>query len=459
MRTALLAIPILGGLLTPLLAAQKPNIIYIIADDLGYGDISCYGQKKIQTPHIDKLAAEGIKFTSHYSGSTVCAPSRCSLMTGKDQGHATIRGNGKYELTEKDHTIAHALKNAGYTTGMFGKSCVTGNTQNTEAPFTAGFDEFYGLLSHKDAHRQYPTFVYNNRQKVVLEGNQGKHGGVIYSTDLYTDKAIDFIQRNAEKPFFVLLSYTVPHADIQVPEDTLNPLLKKFPDGKAYKGGHYSKVKNVEATYTGMIQRMDQKIGELVEKVKELGLSENTIISFTSDNGPAMEGGYHADMLDSNGIYRGTKRDMYEGGIRVPYIVKWPAKIKPNSTTDHLCAFWDVLPTLSEIAGVSSPTDIQGISFLPTLLGTTGTQKQHNHLYWEFHEKGGRRALRKGDGKIVHNDVNKGKSKWQLFNIKNDPSEKNNVASSNPEILERMVKAVDQARVKNPAKAWNFRQR
>ncbi|MFC5051747.1 arylsulfatase [Rubritalea spongiae] len=445
------------SLCLPAFAAEKPNIIYIIADDLGYADISCYGQKRIDTPNIDKLAAEGIRFTTHYSGSTVCAPSRCSLMTGKDQGHATIRGNGEYELTEKDYTIAHALKKAGYRNGMVGKSCVTGNTQNTQTPFTAGFDYFYGVLSHKDAHRQYPFFVYENHEKITLEGNKGQEGGNQYSTDIYTKKAIDFIEREKKNPFFLLLSFSVPHADIIVPEDTLAPLLKKFPNGKKVKARAkgYSGSPNIQASYAGMIQRMDQNIGKLVAKLDKLGLSENTIISFTSDNGPSVEGGYHANMFDSNGIYRGTKRDMYEGGIRVPYVVKWPAKIKAGSTSDHLCAFWDVLPTLSEIVGVEAPNDIQGISFLPTLTGE-GEQKQHKSLYWEFHERGGRIALRQGDWKIVKYDAKSNKGRWELYNLKDDPSETNNLAKQHPEMLDKMAKLAKQSRTKNSVEKWNF---
>ncbi|MGJ8673831.1 arylsulfatase [Rubritalea sp.] len=445
------------SLCLPALAAEQPNIIYIIADDLGYADISCYGQKRINTPNIDKLAADGIRFTTHYSGSTVCAPSRCSLMTGEDQGHATIRGNGEYELTAKDYTIAHALKKAGYRNGMVGKSCVNGNTQNTEAPFTAGFDYFYGVLSHKDAHRQYPFFVYENQEKIKLEGNKGQKGGTHYSTDIYTEKAIEFIEREKENPFFLLLSFSVPHADIIVPEDTLNPLLEKFPNGKKVpsKGNGYSGSPNIQASYAGMIQRMDQKIGELVSKLDELGLSENTIISFTSDNGPSVEGGYHTDMFDSNGVYRGTKRDMYEGGIRVPFIVKWPAKITANTTSDHICAFWDVLPTLSEIVEIDAPQDIQGISFLPTLLGE-GEQKKHKSLYWEFHERGGRIALRQGDWKIVKYEAKSNKGQWELYNLKDDQSEKKDLAKNHPEILSEMVKAANQAHAKSSVAKWNF---
>lgn len=435
-------------------AATKPNIIYIITDDLGYGDLSCYGQKHFSTPHIDRLAKEGIKFTTHYSGSTVCSPSRCSLMTGKDQGHAVIRGNGNHQLSKEDTTIAHILKQAGYTTGMIGKSCVTGNTQDAQAPFVSGFDSYYGTLSHVVAHHHYPQFVFDNGKKVEIEGNKGKSGPV-YIHDRYAKKASEFIACNKDKPFFLLLSYNIPHADIDVPLDSATPFIGKFPNEKRYTGGHYKGSDHILANYAGMITRIDQHIGKMLDQLDRLELSDNTIVCFTSDNGPTTAGGYHYDLLDSNGLLRGGKRDLYEGGIRVPFLVRWPAKITPGRVSDHPSAFWDLMPTLCELTQQAAPPETQGISFLPTLLETK--QSTHPYLYWEFHERGGRVCLRQGDWKIVGNKMKqKNSSTWQLFNLKDDPYETRDLANHYPEILHKLVKLSKSARSPSHVKQWNF---
>jgi len=434
---------------------KKPNIIYIIADDLGYGDLSCYGQKSFQTPHLDQLAAEGIKFTSHYSGSTVCAPSRSTLMTGQDSGNTYIRGNGKYQLRPEDTTVAEVLKEAGYKTGMIGKSCVTGNTKDAQAPHICGFDYFWGTLSHETAHWHYPKQVFTQGKAEKIEGNNGKIGA-IYIQDKYTEKSLEFIDKSKEAPFFLILSFSVPHASLQAPSEAIEPFIGKFENERSYKGGHYLACKHVKATHAAMITRMDQHVGQVVAKVKELGLEENTLICFTSDNGSHVEGGYHYNLLQSNGELRGGKRDLYEGGIRVPFIVKWPKTIKPGTTTDHVSAFWDFMPTICDIIGVEAPDNIQGISFFPTL--KEEEQKKHPYLYWELTERGGRIALRKGDWKIVRYDVNKQEkdSQYELYNLTDDLSEKNNIANDHPEKVKDLVQLIQNARTESLIEHWNF---
>ncbi|MFC4992630.1 arylsulfatase [Rubritalea tangerina] len=451
----LLSLGLTLTLASSLLAADKPNIVYIIVDDLGIGDLSCYGQKNFQTPHIDSLAKEGMLFSAHYSGSTVCAPARSSLMTGQDQGHTYIRGNGAHELRKSDTTFAHLLKQAGYTTGMVGKSCVTGNTKNPQAPHNSGFDYFYGTLSHVTAHHHWPTHIFEQGKKKAIPGNKTK-SGTVYIQDRYTEKGLEFIEANKQKPFALLLSYSAPHADIDVPMDSVTPFLGKFDPEVRYKGGHYKACNHVKATYAGMVTRLDKHVGSILAKLKELDLDENTIVSFTSDNGPTKAGGYHWDFHNSNGKLRGGKRDLYEGGIRVPFLVRWPAKIKPASITHHPSAFWDVLPTFCDIAQVTPPKNIQGISFLPTLTGST--QPAHPYLYWEFHEKGGKVALRKDHWKIVRLNMHaKSPSPYELYNLIEDPSETSNIAEKHPEKLQELTTLLENHRQKSPIKKWNFR--
>lgn len=434
------------------LHAEQPNIIYIIADDLGYNDLSCYGQKGWKTKHIDSLAKKGIKFTQHYAGSTVCAPSRSSLITGQDQGHTKIRGNGGFELGKKDNSIAKILKSAGYQTAMIGKSCVTGNTNNAKAPHTLGFDYFYGTLSHLAAHHHYPRKIFTQGKAEIIEENHGKHGKV-FIQNRYTDKALDFIEKNQKKPFFLLLSFSTPHADIDAPEEDVKPFIGKFKNEKSYPGAHYKACKHIKATYAGAVMNVDKNVGRVLEKIKQLNLEKNTIVSFTSDNGPAAEGGYHFEMHNSNGDLRGGKRDLFEGGIRVPFLVKWPAKIKAGRVSKHPSAFWDILPTYAEITKQQAPKNIQGISFLPTLLDKK--QPEHKHLYWEFHELGGRVALRQGDWKLVIYKSKSKQPKYHLFNIKKDPSEKKNLKDKKKSLLKRLIRKAKDHRQKSPIKYWN----
>ena len=380
---------------------SPPNIIYILADDLGYGDLSCYGQTNFTTPNIDALAAQGMKFTQHYSGSTVCAPSRSALMTGLHTGHTPIRGNkevqpeGQYPLPDEIITVAEMLKAKGYSTGVFGKWGL-GYPGSEGDPLNQGFDTFFGYNCQRLGHNYYPYHLWANRDSIVLNENLGKSDG-IYAPELIHAQTLKFLEDNRERPFFLYVPTIIPHAELAAPETYMQKHREKYPPEKMYKGideglqfnlGPYRSQKDSHAAFAAMINLLDDQVGEIMDKVSELGLCNNTIIVFTSDNGPHEEGGADPHYFDSNGPLKGVKRDLYEGGIRVPMIVSWPGTIEPNGKTDHVSAFWDVFPTLSEIVGITESNNLDGISFLPTLL-QKGNQKQHDYLYWEFHEKGG----------------------------------------------------------------------
>jgi arylsulfatase A-like enzyme len=431
------------ALVLPLAAAQKPNIVFIIADDLGYGDLGCYGQKTIRTPVLDKLAAEGIRFTQHYSGSTVCAPSRSTLMTGLDTGSTWLRGNGEFELRPdpEDLTVATLLRRAGYRTAMVGKSCVSGNTQNPQHVLNKGFDVFYGTTSHKDGHFRYPLFIYDQDKKVELEGNK-LHRGKSYDAELYTTRAERFI-RETEDPFFLLLSYPIPHAAVLGPEGSVPGAI-----GKAPEKGHYTEVGNPAAHYRAMVEAMDGYVGRVLAALEEKGVARDTLIVFTGDNGPHYEGGYDPEMLDSSGPLRGGKRDLYEGGIRVPTIARWPAGIAKPGVSDHASAFWDFLPTACELAGADAPEGLHGISYAPILTGK-GEQRAHDFLYWEFHEKDTRRALRQGDWKLVQYDVAKN-GKSELYHLGRDLAETTDLAREEPERVAAMLKLMESRHKPSP---------
>ena len=442
--------------------ANPPNIIYIIADDLGYGDLSSYGQKLFSTPHIDSLAAHGMKFTQHYSGSTICAPARSALMTGHHTGRTPIRNNRRvdentsnFPLAPDTLTVVSILQQKGYATGGFGKWGL-GSNRNTGDPQKHGFDEFYGHYMQLHAHTHYPTFLYHNGERIELDGKT-------YSHDLFEEKALDFIRRNKDRPFFCFLPILIPHAAMQVPEEYKAPWREKFPqyEDLVVSYSFAGPVRNPIAALPAMIIRLDDTVGRIIELLDELGIAENTIIMFTSDNGPAAAGanlerpatntGRLIDIFNSSGPLRGVKTDLYEGGIRVPFLVKWPAKIKPGTVTDHVSAFWDFLPTVCEILGVEAPEGIDGISFLPTLLGTAEAQQVHDYLYWEFHLNGGSRALRVGDWKALQLDVMRNPdSPVELYNLRDDIGEADNLASRYPEKVERFRKMFDEVRVPSP---------
>lgn len=434
---------------------SKPNIIFIMADDLGYGELGCYGQKIIRTPNIDKLALEGMKFTQHYSGSPVCAPSRCVLMTGKHTGHSYIRNNGRPKgrkhnpeqgifagqnpIPESEITISELFKKQGYATAVMGKWGL-GAFETTGDPNKHGFDLFYGYNCQVHAHNHYPRFLWRNSKKETLEGNSRTLTGKQYSQDLFIKEAKQFINQNQNRPFFLYLPFVIPHLGIQVAEESLKEYTDKIPE-KQYEHRGYFQHPSPRAGYAAMISHMDKGIGEIMELLKELVLDENTIVVFTSDNGPTYNrlGGSDSDYFESKGHLRGYKGDLYEGGIRVPFIARWIGHIDEGTSNDHVCAFWDVMPTICEITNTSPPSGIDGISFLPTLLGKKG-QKNHDYLYWEFPAYGGQQAVRFGDWKAIRTGLKKHNSDTsvQLYDLKKDLGEKNNVAEKHPDIVKKV---------------------
>ena len=437
-------------------SARKPNIIFILADDLGYGDLGCYGQTKIQTPNLDKMAAEGMRFTDFYAGSTVCAPSRNSLMTGEHTGHTHIRGNRRAgpatRLPPGTVTVAELLKKAGYRTACVGKWGL-GEARSSGAPNKQGFDYFYGYLNQLRAHNYYPSYLWRNNSRVHLdnevERSSSTYNGetatkrVQYSHDLFSEEAMDFVKRNRQKPFFLYLAYTIPHASLEVPADSMEQYKGKFPE-QPYPDSHYRGQKTPLAAYAAMVSRMDRDIGKLLALLKQLGLDEDTLVMFSSDNGPHKEGGNDPDFFGSNGPLKGYKRDLYEGGIRVPMIARWPGKIKAGSVSNHIAAFWDFLPTATEIAGAKSPPNIDGISFLPTLLGNRNKQRKHDFMYWEFHgSRASEQAVRMGDYKAVRHSP---AGPIELYNLKNDIGEENDIADKNPEVIAKIEKYLKRAR-------------
>ena len=431
----LILVPVLMGA-----TADKPNILFILADDLGYGDLGCYGQKEIQTPHLDRLAKQGMRFTDCYAGSTVCAPSRCCLMTGMHTGHSRIRDNSFTPLAPEDVTVAEVLKKAGYTTGVIGKWGV-GRAGSTGIPTRQGFENFFGYLNQVYAHNYYPPFLWRNEQKISLEGNQGGKK-TQYSHDLFTREALTFIEKNKGGPFFLYLAYTIPHANNELGRVTKNGM--EVPDYGLYADRDWPQP---QKGYAAMITWMDRAIGEIMERLKTLGLDDNTVIFFSSDNGPHAEGGVRPTFFKSAGPLRGIKRDLYEGGIRVPMIVRWPGKVKPGVVNDHVCAFWDFLPTAADMAGVAPLRGIDGISMLPTLLSKQ--QSDHEFLYWEFRRRakgfhGPRviQAVRMGQWKAVQK---KGES-MELYDLESDVGETINVADKHVGIVSRIMEYLKNAR-------------
>ncbi len=446
---------------------QPPNIVYILADDLGYGDLSCYGQTKFSTPNIDRLAGEGMLFTQHYTGCTVSAPSRCSLMTGLHTGHASIRGNkswepeGQWPMAASAVTIPEMLKTKGYITGAFGKWGL-GFIDTEGDPNSQGIDEFFGFNCQSLAHNYYPDHLWHNYEKIMLHDNDSSRKGV-YSAELIHNESLKFVENNKDRPFIMFYTTTIPHAELFAKEEYMAKFRGKFEPEKAFKGtddgptfrlGPYGSQPEAHAAFAAMVTTLDDYVGEILAKLKELGLEDNTIVMFASDNGPHLEAGADPDFFNSNGPLRGYKRDMYEGGIRTAFLVKWPGKVKEGTRTDHISSFWDVMPTFAEITGAELPGKTDGISFLPTLLGKDG-QVQHEFLYWEFHEQGGKVGVRMGDWKAVKRDIDKNpQAETELYDLSKDPGEENNVASSNPEIVNRMEEIMKQEHV--PSETFPF---
>jgi arylsulfatase A len=432
------------------LAKRPPNIIFIVADDLGYGDISCYGQQRFQTPHIDRLATEGLKFTQGYAGTAVCSPSRSSFFTGQHTGHTPIRGNlavkpeGQYPLPDSSRIIPQLLKQAGYATGCFGKWGLGGPSTSGD-PVNKGFDEFFGYNSQTLAHNYYPYHLWHNREKVMLPENSGARSGT-YAPELIQQHLLAFIEQHQTQPFAVFMTTVIPHAELAAPPAYMQQAIGKYGPEKPYigpdtssptftKAGPYLSQPHPRAAVVAMMRVLDDQVGQIMQKLKQLHLDDNTLVIFTSDNGPSPEGGKDLAYFNSSGGLRGAKRDLYEGGIRIPFIVRWPGQVKAGAVSQQPVAFWDLLPTFMEIAGLKTPAGTDGVSLLPTLTGK-GKQQQHPYLYWEFYEQGGSVAARWGNWKAVRlNMAAAPQGPMELYNLATDPSEKHDVAQQHPEVI------------------------
>lgn len=446
--------------LTSINANQKPNVVFIVTDDLGYGDLSCYGQDKFDTPNIDRLALNGTRFTHSYSGTTVSAPSRASLLTGLHTGHTPIRGNrevqpeGQAPLPKNSYTIFRLFKDAGYTTGAFGKWGL-GYPDSEGDPINQGVDQFFGFKCQRMAHNYYPTHLWDNNKRVEFPENRNGHLGT-YSQDLIQEKTLEFIEKQKEKPFFLYVPIMLPHAELVVPEDSIIQNMKgKFPE-TPYKGvepgpnfnGGYRSQEYPRATHAAMVKRIDQYVLQIVQKLKDEGVYDNTLIIFTSDNGPHREGGGDPEFFNSNGIYRGYKRDLYEGGIRVPTIISWEGMIASGTKSDFPFAFWDYLPTFADLLSVALPIESDGVSILPTISGKEG-QKDRDYFYFEFQEMGGRQAVIKDNWKLLHLNIRKG-GVYELYNIASDPSENHNLIDQFPEKVNELKEIMKNARTEHP---------
>jgi arylsulfatase A-like enzyme len=420
-------------------ASTKPNLLFILADDLGYGNLGAYGQKQIRTPNLDRLAAEGMKFSQAYAGSTVCAPSRCCLMTGYHTGHGRTRGNMSPDLPlrPQDLTVTEILKHQGYRTGLFGKWSL-GQLGSTGYPTRKGFDEWFGFFSQVHAHNYYPEHLLEQETSYLARGNMGTQRKE-YAHDLFAERGIEFLKKKDGRPFFLKLSLTIPHANNEMGRDTGNGM--EVPSTEPYAAMDWPAP---DKNFAAMVTWMDRDIGRILDALAATGQDENTLVIFTSDNGPHREGGHNPDYFDDNGPLRGIKRDLYEGGIRVPFLARWKGTIRAGSTSDHALAFWDFLPTACELAGAAAPEGIDGISFLPTLLGRA--QKKHEYLYWEFHERGFHQAIRQGDWKAVRLGPDK---PVELYDLKSDLGETKNVAGSNGAVVSRMEELFRAARTES----------
>ncbi|MDT0552696.1 arylsulfatase [Urechidicola vernalis] len=432
-------------------AQKQPNIILIVADDLGWGDVGFNGQDKIKTPNIDLLAKQGMVFNNFYAGSTVCGPSRASLMTGMHMGHSTVRGNPRWtatgkpvDITKEDVTIAEELKKAGYQTAMIGKWGLAENLEEGR-PNEQGFDYFYGFNKHRPAHHYYPDSIYENNKKLVIDGNNWKKKEKHYIQDMFTDKAKNYLRKQNDKPFFLYLAYTTPHYELTVPEESKKAYRALDWPLREMKPRHYLHDKNGHVTYAAMVSRMDQQIGELMSQLKEQGLEENTIVIFTSDNGHEYDN-VKNEFFNSNGPYKGRKRDLYEGGVKLPFVVKWPKKIKPNTYSNHISAYWDLLPTFCDVAAMNPTANIDGISMLNSFKGKDKKQLIHDYLYWEFNEgRGPIQAIRKGKWKLVK----RYQKDFELYNLDEDEGETKNLASENSKILDDLKTKLVDARTEN----------
>lgn len=455
---------ILTGILSqaaalPATADELPNIVFVLVDDMGIGDIGCYyNQSKIKTPHLDELASKSLQFMQHYSGSTVSAPSRCSLLTGKHTGHAYIRGNKRVKskdeyfdqhLPADEVTVAELLKQKGYSTMCVGKWGL-GGPGTSGSPINKGFDYFFGYLSQADAHRYYPQYLHENETKVQL-------GGRVYSHWMIMDKGLNFIRKQKKgQPYFAYFAITPPHADLDYPD--MSEYAGKFPEtpyiNKDGKGGFKTQMMP-KAAYASMITEIDRSVGKIIALIKERGEWENTIFIFSSDNGVHRVGGHDPDFFDSNGPFRGYKRDLYEGGVRTPFIVSWPKRIKGHRETSHISAFWDFLPTVCDIVGLKVPEGMDGISYLPTLSGEKNRQPQHEYIYYEFYEMGGKQSILRDGWKLVRLNVSKpAKLVEELYYLPDDIGEEHDLITSNQEKADALRALMEKAHTESELFKW-----
>ena len=439
----------------------RPNIIYIMADDLGIGDIEPYGQKLIRTPNLNRMQQQGMRFTQAYAGTAVSAPSRCSLMTGMHTGHAFVRGNkgvdpeGQVAMPEGTFTMATMLKEQGYATGCFGKWGL-GYPGSESDPTKVGFDRFFGYNCQTLAHDYYPDHLWDNLQRIDLPQNREQRE-VSYSADTIHQQALQFIREHADQLFFTFLSYTLPHAELILPHDSVYDMYCKAipasdevpyaPKDPNHRGA-YGATDRPLASFASMVTRFDHYVGDVMQLLDSLGIAENTVVIFTSDNGPHREGGANPDYFDSYGPYRGIKRDLYEGGIRMPFLIRWPGHIAAGVDNDHIIAFWDMMPTFAQLAGYEKPIQTDGLSFVPTLLGQEG-QQSHESLYWEFHEQNGKQAVRRGQWKGVRLQVGTDQPVFELYDLSNDIHEDHNVAAEHPDIAAELNAIIDSCHVES----------
>ena len=461
----LLILGAIGGLnpATSVAEERLPNVIFVMADDLGYGDLGCYGQKLIKTPNLDQMAREGMRFRQFYAGNTVCAPSRCVLMTGLHMGHAHVRGNAGGEMSiqslrDSDFTVGELFQAAGYRTSLCGKWGLGDDLKGARSglPTRQGFHHFFGYLNQLHAHNYYPEFLWRNDEKVSLRNevtpfgrvSGGFQGGyatkrIDYSHDLILDKALAFISENRERPFFLYLPLTIPHSNNEGTRGTGNG--QEVPSLEPYLDEDWSDQDRGQAA---MITRMDAGMGQILDLLKELNLDDHTVVMFTSDNGPHDEGGHETERFVPAGPLRGMKRDLYEGGIRVPLIVRWPGVVPANSITDHVAYFGDLMATSAELTNQATPEGLDSISFLPTLRGHEEDQATHDYLYWEFYEQGSKQATRFGDWKAVRMPINSGEI--EVYNLRDDLGEARNIANQHPEVVKQAQKIFKEAHQPHP---------
>ena len=456
----LVIVMVLGMLLTfPFVVqAQKPNVIFILADDLGYGDLGCYGQKLIHTPNLDRLAQEGMRFTQMYAGSTVCAPSRAVLMTGKHTGHVSVRGNGGaalQTLRKDEKTVAQVFKDAGYRTALFGKWGL-GEIGSDGHPNQKGFDEFFGFLNQSHAHNYYPSWLVHNSEKHPLRNvpeSENKENGsgwarekIDYAPDVIFDKAVNWLDQHHRQPFFLYLASTLPHANNEAARGVGNG--QEVPDYGDYKNKSWPDPDKGQAA---MIAHLDRQVGELLAKLKAYGIDRNTLVIFTSDNGPHQEGKNNPALFQPSGPLRGMKRALYEGGVRVPFIARWPGQIKAGTTSEHIGYFGDVMATVRELTKQTALSGLDSLSFLPALRGKKAAQ--HKYLYFEFYEQGSRQSVRFGQWKAIREPMLTGSV--QLFDLAKDIGETNNLANQHPDIVKQAMGYLNEAHVDDPN--WQVR--